>query len=727
MTWRSTAFVERRSAWLVMAVIALGVAVFLVAVGLGPGALPYPTQGPYSDAAITHWPNALNLHRYGPASWYPRIMSGIPFAANPLSKVWYPPQWAALLLEPTLHLNLMIWFHLTLAGAGMWAWTRASGMRAGPAVLAAAAYTLAPKIIAHLGAGHLDIVYAMGWFPWLMWAVESARAGDRANISQAGGRPGSGWLEAGLRIGVIAALLFLADVRVSAYAFAVAGVYALWSLRRVGPVLIGALAALALTAAQWLPLAALGPYLSRGALTPDEAAAFSIAPEGLLGVALGNHAGFHETMTYTGLCVLLLAGVGVLARPRRLVLWVAVVVLAALYTLGDNGPLWPLLTAVFPALTWLRVPSRAWLVVALALPYMAGWGAQALTERWRGAGRAIQPIGSPLALTALLAGAVMCSGASALSLTDQLGAPVTLAALAVALAAAGIIALAASGRLSPRTVALLLLTVTLADLLWIDRTLVEGRGREYWLDPYAPLADYLVEAGVGRVYTPSDSLPQQAAANWEINLFGGVDPFQIASYVEMAGRATGVPAERYTPTIPPYTGEGPVETMWAGAVPDADLMSLWNVTHAVSAFPIEGAGWRLEGQIDGVYIYANTRRVETIGVEGLPPGATAYTLPGGSLGRLAVSVPWLPGWEARVGAASPLADVTVKPGPHALTIVATRPQADHRQQAITLSFNPVADRAGAGISAGAAALAAALYWQTRRTRLRADAPTNHPA
>ena len=33
-------------------------ATLAAAVGLGPDALPFPPQSPYSDAVISHWPNA---------------------------------------------------------------------------------------------------------------------------------------------------------------------------------------------------------------------------------------------------------------------------------------------------------------------------------------------------------------------------------------------------------------------------------------------------------------------------------------------------------------------------------------------------------------------------------------------------------------------------------------------------------------------------------------------
>jgi hypothetical protein len=720
--WRSTRFAEGPRTGVAVAVIAVGVAAFLLAVGLGPDALPYPPASQYSDAALTHWPNALYLYRNGFALWNPRIMSGLPFAANPLSKMWYPPQWLALILPPTLHLNLMTWLHLTLAGAGMWAWARASGMHPLPAALAAAAYAFAPKTIAHLGAGHLDIVYAMGWFPWLLWAVF---LGARRAVPSPRGS-----VHSGLRLGAVAALLFLADVRISVFAYATAAAYALWlslTLRppfsdrdggsgraRSAPLVIGVGLAAALTAAQWVPLAALAPYLSRGTLTPEDAGVFFMQPEGLLGTVLGNHAGFHETMAYAGLTVLLLAGVGLLKRPRRLFFWAGTVVVAVLYALGPSGPLWPALTGLFPPLLWLRAPGRAWFVVTLGLPYLAGWGAQALAQGRVGRGRA------RMAVVALMGGAVACGAASTLMLTSALGAEITVAALVVSLATAAVaLAPALAGRLDRRLIAPALLIIALADLAWIDLSLVEGRGRDFWLDPYAELADHLRTVDAGRVYTPSDSLPQQAAAWWEINLFGGVDPFQIQGYVEMAGRATSVGAEGYSPTIPPYTGDGPVETMWAGIVPDAELMSLWNVTHTVSAFPIEDKNWRLDTHIGGVYVYENAGRAETPApVRQLPDGASAFALPENQ-SALMVSVPWVPGWEA-----ADLPEWEVGPGPDALTRAENTLDLPMTRKPLQLAYNPQPDSLGRAISAVALIAWLVLFWRCRGAARRA--PTKKP-
>src|SRR5258708_12384854 len=148
-------------------IISIAVLIVLLSVGLGADALPFPPQSLFSDAAVSHWPAALYLQQSLRAGQFPLwrdlLMSGQPFAANPLNKVWYPPQWLVLLFPVTLFLNLMTWAHLVLAGVGM----RALGLRLGIKVagVMGAGYALPPRLFPPVGAGPPDIFYAPARFP----------------------------------------------------------------------------------------------------------------------------------------------------------------------------------------------------------------------------------------------------------------------------------------------------------------------------------------------------------------------------------------------------------------------------------------------------------------------------------------------------------------------------------------------------------------------------------
>ena len=93
-----------------------------------PGLLgfPYPPQAEaYSDISVSHYPNALFLRKsifqeHTIPLWSPTILSGYPFNANPLSGLWYPPGWLAIVLPIPLAFNVGIALHLLWAGIGMY-------------------------------------------------------------------------------------------------------------------------------------------------------------------------------------------------------------------------------------------------------------------------------------------------------------------------------------------------------------------------------------------------------------------------------------------------------------------------------------------------------------------------------------------------------------------------------------------------------------------------------
>ncbi len=78
----------------------------------------YPGQSSYSDVTISHYPNLLYLQRSLASGriplWSNTILSGYPFAANPLSGMWYPPLWMALLFQGATGLNVVVALHLLL-------------------------------------------------------------------------------------------------------------------------------------------------------------------------------------------------------------------------------------------------------------------------------------------------------------------------------------------------------------------------------------------------------------------------------------------------------------------------------------------------------------------------------------------------------------------------------------------------------------------------------------
>jgi len=519
-------------------------------------------------------------------------MSGVPFAANPLAGLYYPPNWLFLFL-PWLPLevgfNLSALAHLWLAGAAMYALMRRGfGAGAWGALAAAAAYEAAPKLLAHLGAGHIGWTQAWAWLPVVILCT--AQTGKSASGQVASGKFANGQMSKwGVGAGVALAMQFCADARMAAYTLAAAVTLALMfairkfvhsSIRkfvhssiRNSPFAIRPLAIfLGLTACQWLPLVALLPEMTRTTMTLQDAAIWSLPWRYLLGILVANRGGFHEWMTYVGVSTLALAALGVwqawrVRRRRWLVSWLlGLAVFAAWFSLGENDGLFTLLYRLIPGMGLLRVPPRMWVLVTFAAAALAGLGVDETIRRGSKRRRA-----------------------------------------------------------GPLVFGLITIGLIAADLLSVDATLINTLPPQEIFAPAQNVAAYLARTRKEedfRIYSPSFSLPQHTAELYGLNLVGGVDPLQLRAYADYINCAAGVEAGEYGVTLPALPPDSKVETALAGITPDARMMAQLGVRYAVSAFPFEqdplkGMDWLPLGIKGDVYLYENL-----VGAA-LPPGSLA--------------------------------------------------------------------------------------------------------
>jgi hypothetical protein len=115
----------------------------------------------------------------------------------------------------------------------------------------------------------------------------------------------------------------------------------------------------------------------------------------------------------------------------------------------------------------------------------------------------------------------------------------------------------------------------------------------------AETAEFLAQQpGHTRSYSPSYSLPQHTAIQYDLALADGVDPIQLAHYADFLAVAGGYEVTGYSPSLPPALDD-------ASARPDAARLGLLNVGHVGAAFPIQAEGLVLEKQIGSTYLYRN--------------------------------------------------------------------------------------------------------------------------
>ncbi len=673
--------------------------------------LLYPRGDQVTDLTITHWPavvyNVTSLRQYGQVPlWRTTIASGGPWAANPQSWLFYPPAWLFYLLPINLAFNLLLFGHCLLAALATYAWgRRALGLRPAGAALAGLSFALSPWLTAHLAAGHVNIAWALAWWPVALLGAHRA-ASDPEGIAMPGGAPrgmkisGSRWLRARLRVGgvepsgggpakastpgcgeqsifegalwtgVAWAAALLNHIQTATFGIALSLAWFLltlftaprpvrWGRPAVRlPVMIGT--AGLLSAALLIPLAEALPYLNRTALTVKEAGLFSLPWASLLTAVIPTYGGESEQVIYLGLPASLLALVGLLVRRDRTAWFFLLTAgLAALFAVGTHGPLFPLLARWVPGLSWFRVPPRIWGIVTLSLAVLAGRGLDLLSGA---------PLPAPAQRRATLATAIwLIAGLAGCAWLARSSRSTPVAAWSLGtfgLLSAGGLWLRIRGRLRPVPFSVAVLLLVGTDLTLMRAAWTEMRAPSEALAWGADAAQFLAaQPGQFRVYSPSYSLPQHTAVQYGLSLADGVDPFQLSHYVDFLAQAGGFGNDGYSPTLPPDLED-------RDARPDAVRLGLLNVGYVAAEWPVPADGLAWVATIGTTWIYRNehvlprafiaqARRGSEIvlsrPVHAAPASIAVYTpnrmvveADADKPGLLVLSEVWYPGWRAKV-------------------------------------------------------------------------------
>jgi hypothetical protein len=608
-----------------------------------------------SDITISHFPNLLYIQHslragQGIPLWSNAILSGYPFVADPLSGLHYPPGWLALFFPLPFGINLTAALHLVFGAFGMYLFLKAEGLRSQAAAISGLAFALLPKLIGHYAAGHLSLLYAISWTPWLLLAEK--RWKENAGSHSLWRAPG-----------VVLGLIFLADPRWVLYSGGLWLAYSLkiriheWlSLKQAGRhvfhLILQAVLALGISAALLLPLVQFTGLSTRASMTAADVLELSMPWSGLINLFFPISGGNVEWISYTGAVPLALVLVGIasknLGKGSRFWLWLAFGSL--ILSLGSGIPGMAYLTSL-PGLSLLRIPAR-WLFIALICLVVAG--GKILEEVLK-----LEPGKRKMNLLALIgvgtAMLIFTTGGSLLS--GKIVNELLLATIGLLLATV-VIVLFSRSRWSASTFSHLLLGVLLINLLGFGWTHLEGKPAGEIVSQGAGVTAILKsKPGHFRVYSPSYSLPQQTAALHGIELADGVDPLQLSVYWSFMQAATGVPSNGYSVTLPDFaTGEPSTDNL--AFVPDAYQLGLLNVCFVVSEFDLAVDGLSLINQVGTTRIYENCLCQprawvdlgygETRAVDVLEYTPNSITLQAEGPGPLVLSEVVYPGWQVLV-------------------------------------------------------------------------------
>ncbi len=588
-------------------------ALWLAPLTLHPTSVAFWRGGAYSDLLVSHWPSAILLHRgifdVGRIPlWNPSILSGTPFAADPLSGMWYLPNWVAVLFPSAISFNILFWLHLTWAGWGAALLARAEGVGRPGALVAGLAFAGSPKLIGHIGLGHLGLVEAVCWTPWVLL---SAGAAIRSLAAE------GQWLRRSALAGVALGVTFLADPRWSVPAAMAGLAYALARIARShrqagGSLSLARLAgsaaftgtfALGISAGLAMPLWEFLQLSTRAGLSEAQRVGLSLPLDQLRGLVVPDFGGWPEWIAYPGIAVIVLAALGFVESQAKATFWWSLALGGVLLALGATLPLYPAAILLIPGLSLLRVPARFLFLTSLGLAIPAGLGLQALLPGREHARSHKQMLWIGIivvALMVLLAGMSIRQPGS----SDPLLRERAFTGIALALLAFAWLGFMLRGTIGARVgmagwiflVCADLALMGIASLRIVPASQAEGQR--------ADLAEWAAQqVDGGRGLSPSYSLPQPAAVNAGLELADGIDPLQLASYRDFMATNLGFSPQDYSVTLPPFPDGDPTK-VWA-VTPDSEGLGLLSVTYVVSEYPLQADGLTLETRREGAYVYRN--------------------------------------------------------------------------------------------------------------------------
>lgn len=533
-----------------------------------------------TDFLTKQWPNAMYVVQawrrwHEVPLWRTAAMGGVPIIGNPSMLLAYPPYWLIVLLPVSRALALYFALHLVWAGWGTYGLARrVIDLAPGGALLAALTFALSAKVIAHIGGGHVDVVAAISWLPWLWWAVNglarqpslfSVAGAALAATGQALTHLPTLWLSA-LLAGCWWLYVRLADRGPS--------VFRRWLMSMVagGTALV---LALGLSAVQLAPMLELLPLTTRASLTLSGACRGSLPVPTLIGTVLPTALAFPEWVVYVGVVALALAPASWMAQ-RAVTGWeflIALILLGTLFSVGCATPFFRLLYWVLPGLSWLRVPARMMFLVQLGCALLAGVGWEAV---WLAEGKERTRLAAWWIALVL----VVAIGAAWTHWLPGLVA-VPLGGLAVAMLTASVLVGSFRFRKVRERALPVLAALALLEALALSPQLL-ARERESALTDATPVVDFLASRpGRFRVYSPSGVVSLVESVVYGVETVDGNDPFQLEHYVRWANAAAGCDSQGYSVRVPTCTGQEFAPATGVEAQPDDVLLGVGNARYLV--------------------------------------------------------------------------------------------------------------------------------------------------
>jgi hypothetical protein len=575
------------------------------------GEISFPKGSEYSDLAISHLPNAIYINRmimqtHQIPLWNDTIMSGYPFIADPLSGLWYPPLWLANLIPSPVSFNILFLLHILLAGIGLFLFLSGEGLKTIPALIAAFTFECLPKVWSHYAAGHVTLVYAVCWTPWLLLFAQKRWQKHHQFFA----------LTPEL---IILATIILCDVRWTVYAVAIWSIFSLKlvltqdaeqekkiSFRNTLPkiaklilhLLVEICLALSLTTIFTMPFREFVTLSTRSNLTQAQNLFLSLSPLKLLNLFIPNIGGYAEWILYIG-------GLGVMSlllclfhsSPRKnSKFWSIALAICLILSLGSYIPGLSMVYSL-PIINLLRVPARINFLSGFSACCLIGYALNSLVSEKR--------FSSWLRLTLiaiLFFIFIMGIGISLINKRFEISIFWAFFALILYMV---LFMLFAKNKIGSAVFYPALIVLTAIDLLGVNFLSTDFKPLNELVKQEAETIQIIkADFEMFRIYSPSFSISQFTASVNGMSMVNGIDPLQLKTYSLFISKASGVPSNGYSVTVPSLaTGDSINDNI--NYLPDARLLGFLNTKYLISDFPLKGSDFQLVDIVNNQWIYEN--------------------------------------------------------------------------------------------------------------------------
>jgi len=522
--------------------------------------------------------------------WRPYLLSGAPLVGHPVAPLFYIPHWIVLLSNLPLAINIDFAFHIFWMTLGTYIYLRVhQSNRHSASIIGAFAFGLSPVWFAHIGGGHLPMVAAISWWPWIWLSSISYFKTENLNwilvvgigiTSQIMNHPQIAMIS-GICIGLISFIKFF-NLDLSTTCKLVRG----WGIA-LGYSLL-------LSSVHLLPFLQLLKYSSRNNLAHQELVLGNLPPPLIFNILFPPSLKYPEWFIYPGIGILILAIYKITQDYERKVRNALIVFfIGIILSLGSNTPAHFLLYKLVPGYSYLRISSRWWMISLFSLSVIASWGTELFIQR------------SDLKkVTKWLIFAIGCIYffIGIINYFDGVKIPFTV--FPVAMVSVLLTILFLLGKSTSRIFYLIFIIVFL-DLWWVGRSLIRPTYLDdlYDIKRVAHISNKQ-HANQGRTLDlTTHYIGMTEAAVFNLRLANGYDSFAISKYGDVVNQAIGCNYGGYSVTIPPMAGNPVAKKTCPNIDLQPNLLDLLNVNLIITDQPDETFGGDLTSNENGTYIY----------------------------------------------------------------------------------------------------------------------------